>query len=319
MDQRFVPINALLAMVTGEAGWPPVFKGAGYHVQAIEAKISTSTPAGDGRTSRPDAVLANPDAASVILGEAKSGSSGVARQLETMSFVTVAQARTHVGFSFVPTRLESLVIGLDGHEPGLRSRMAEAGVDFPLLLLGGRRARLTSALHALEPFDLEVPAHPPRIICIDAQSSEDEWRRYLAPQIAALMAQDARSPVGVDSMIQQIIAWWPTYSAAGKRDLCHKVQQVLRGMQEGAMAGDFALEEPHGGSTCGFIRILRTPATNDPHGVTQGWQRVRRNARGAMGRRERAEQSMMDPLFRFEELGLAAEVDTDRPGSEDES
>ena len=303
-------------MVTGEAGWPPVFQGAGYHVQAIEAKISTATSTGEGRTSRPDAVLANPGAASVLLGEAKSGSSGGPRQLQTMSLVTVAQARQHVGFGFVPTRLESLVIGLERHEPRIRGRMTEAGVEFPLLLLGRGRARLTSGLHALEPFELEVPPYPPRIIYVDAQSSEDEWRRYLAPQITALMAQDVRSPVGVDSMIQQIIAWWPTYSAAGKREVCQKVHHVLRGMQEGAMAGDFALEEPHGGSPCGFIRILRTPATNDPHGVTQGWQRVRRNARRAMGRRERAEQSMMEPLFRFEELGLAAEVEPDEPEPE---
>jgi hypothetical protein len=209
-----------------------------------------------------------------------------------------------------------VLVGLESHEPDLRRHMADAGVDFPLILIAAREVRLTAPLQAVGPFRLEVPGPPPRLIFVDALSSEDEWQRYLTPQLVALMAQGRTTPIGVDELISLVIPWWPMYHRAGQKELCRKVHNVLRLMIDRAWSDDIQLEEPHD-RDCGFLRMLRTPAANDPHGVTQGWQRVRRMASRSMGRRERLEQALMEPLFAYEDLGLAAEVVPDRDPDEE--
>jgi hypothetical protein len=310
LDPRFVPINALLALSNGEAGWPRILGDAGYQVVAMEARISTAATDGKKRSVQPDAVLASESLGSVALSECKSGTSGRREQLEALGFVTIAQARSHIGFTFVPKILQPLVVGVLAHESSLRAHMAAAHVNFPLLLVGDGRARLSAPIAGLDPFDVKVPAVP-RIIEVDVHSSEDIWQRHLQSVLAEVMAQDQRQPVSVSTLIERVMPYWPTVRSAGQAEICKKVHNVLRRMAAGHWADEFHLEEPHQ-QPCGYVTILRTPATNDPHGVTQGWQRVGRVARRTMGRKDRELQSMMDPLFGYEELGLAAEVEPER-------
>ena len=42
MEPRLIPINAIIALTTGQGGWPPVLAEAGYKLHGIEVLLRPS-------------------------------------------------------------------------------------------------------------------------------------------------------------------------------------------------------------------------------------------------------------------------------------
>jgi hypothetical protein len=109
-----------------------------------------------------------------------------------------------------------------------------------------------------------------------------------------------------------VIPWWPIYhQLEGRKRLCIRATDALHAALATNFAKDFVVER-RSGQDCGVVRILKSPAENPPKGVTQGWQRLQRQAERALGRRRRAPESPGQlEAFGFEQLGLDAETPGD--------
>lgn len=307
MEPRLVPINGLIALITGDGGWPQPFSDAGYRIHGIEALV---VPAAKRRVVI-DVLLAHDDTGTVVLSECKGGQNLRERQMETYGQVTPTHVAQQVGLPFRVTGVEVMVTGLMDHRDRIRTAMVALRLDLPLLLIGSDEARMEGDLAGVTTFSVALPGPPPRIIVIDDVSSDEELVRHLLPGLIAAAAR-GESIVGIEALLQGVIPWWALYHhLGGKKRLCVRATSAMRAAIDNNFPKDFVVEH-RSGQDCGVIRILKTPAANPPRGVTQGWQRLQRQAERALGRRRRKPESPgQTEAFSFEELGLEAEMPGD--------
>jgi hypothetical protein len=304
MEPRLIPINALIALTTGEGGWPTTLADAGYRLHGIEALIFPANK----RRVVVDAMVAHDATTSVVLAGCKGGQNLREPQMASYMEVTGSHVARQVGLPFRDPSVEVMVAGLEDHRQRIRIAMDALEIDVPLLLVGGTKVRLEGDLLGLSAFSVSVPGRPPRIIPIDAQSSDEDLVRYLLPGLMAAAARPGTKTVGVDTLLEKVIPWWALYQPAGGRQpLCKRATDALRAAITENFPDDFAVEDRKQ-QDCGIIRILRSPAEYRPRGVTQGWQRLQRQAERALGRRRPKPESPGQMAFSFEELGLDAEA-----------
>jgi hypothetical protein len=300
MDSRLVPINAVIALTTRQGGWPAPFMDAGYVLHSIEAKVHY----GEGKCVVVDLALAASAQRAVVLGECKSGRNLRDSQARGYESVTLAQARRDIGFPYTPSILQPMIAGLMEHRERILKAIEVARFDVPVLFVGDHEVVLEKDLPGLSAFRARVPGPPPRIIPFDALSSDAEFHRYMIQGLVAATAA-RKTAVGVDALLDAAIPWWAVYSPSGRRDLWEKAGMAIVHLIDQGYRDDYAFETRAGAP--GLVRILRNPAENDPHAVTQGWQRLRRQGERALGRRT-APVDSAQLSFSFEELGLEAEI-----------
>lgn len=301
MEPRLVPINALIALVTGEGGWPAPFGDAGYDLHGLEARLNVESK----RNVIVDSIVVNGGARVVILSECKSGQNLRATQMESYTLVKPTHVARQVGLPFRDPMLELLMVALEQHEARLRVAQAAIDLDIPMLLVGDQQVRLTRELTALPAFTVAVPGTPPPIIVLDDQSSDEELVGRLLPALIAATRRGKTKVIGVDDLLGEVIPWWGIYPADGaRRTMCTRATDALRRALVDHFAGDFQMET-RSNRPCGVIRVLRSPTEYRPRGVTQGWQRLQRQAERAIGRRR--PQPAAPGQLSFEDLGLGTE------------
>lgn len=306
MEQRLIPINALIALTTGQGGWPPVLAEAGYRLHGIEVVLRPS----ESQRTCIDGVLAHMELRVATLAECKSGQNLNGRQLKAYSAVTGTHLASQVGFPFRDPTPEILLVGLVENRERLEIAKRSLGLELPTMLVSQQTVRLEGDLGGLKACEIAVPGWPPRIIPVDIHSSDEDLIRHLIPKIIAEMARGTEV-VAVESLLGQVIGWWDLYPSGGERkQLCARATSVLRSAAERQYAQDFTVEERKG-ENGGVIRILRSPVSYRPRGVTQGWQRLQRQTLATLGRRHLKPESPGQLELSFEELGLDAEAPGD--------
>jgi len=303
LEERLIPLNAWLALMRGDAGWPAPFREMGFRIYRLEAPVSTTES-----LVVVDA-LAIAEVQRVVLAvEAKSGANvdaAQARRYEAMAASDVERQHT-LPFPARVASLEPLYACIEESVDRIRMGLASAGVTVSLLVVGDARSRLEPRQgSSLKPFDVSTPpGPPPAIVRLDAESPDDELREVLLPEVMAA-ASRGEEVVAVGDLLARAVPYWSVYGRAAKGRLRRKGEGVLRGLATGQFKGEFRVE-PGGQEVDGpVVRILRSPAAFDPRGETQGWQRLRRKGERALRGKRRPS---IPGQISFEELARETEV-----------
>ena len=302
MEDRLIPLNAWIALLTGVGEWPTPLRDGGLSILRLESKISTSLT-----NVVVDGLAIGTAIPLIVPTEAKSGANieeQQARKYHAMTAADVARLHT-LPFDRRAATVMPMYACLEQHTDRIRQGLRSIALDCPILVVTDGRVRLDVVSGSpLAAFDVQVPAGPPpRMIPVDAQSPADEYKDLLLAGIVSAAARGIEL-VAVDSLLNEQVPYWGTYGQAPRAEVRQKATRVLEQMASGEFRGDFRVEGGSRNLEGRMVRVLRTPATFDPRGETQGWQRWQRRGQRELRRRPRpAPPGQMS----FEDLGLQVE------------
>ncbi len=308
MEARLVPINAVVALLTGTGGWPALLGDQGLNFAWLEVPVKTTKS-----LVVIDAVALDERDGKALVTEAKSGGSIDPAQAQKYAALTLQELRRVVTFQADPATgtIEVLYACLAEHEKAIGHGLSEIQVDVSLLVVDrpASRVRLVpSPASRLTGFDEPVPAGlPPRLVRLDADSPDEAYEAMLLAQVMAAMSRDERT-IPVSTLLERV-PYLANYSTQARNDLARRATQVLREIQR-RFPGDFEVRPAAGNvhaAAGGTVIISRSPRDSDPRGETQGWQRLKRRAGGA-GRSRRPtardpNQLSLDDLAEQAEMG----------------
>jgi hypothetical protein len=323
VEERLVPVNAIIGLVTRGGLNRAVLAEAGFLAAGLEIPCVTS----DGNVVV-DVVLAHPQTSHLIACEAKCGSN-----------VEVAQAlcyraldpRTVVRSAFVTLRqrvdpsLEVIYVAMAENKDRILLSLREAGVRFPLLTIHPGKISLENIEFASEalreafgtPLTLNAP--PDRFIPFDHESSVEEIEPYVMAALVAALSQRLQM-ISITALTERAAPHYALYS--------HRIQGMLRRKVGEAVSRIAAADSgtfeffPATGNHDGHVKFLHNPEENDPRGRTQGFQRLARLRQGRL-RRPRPEVpgqgSLLDELDKADNGDESADADADEAEAEDTS
>ncbi len=304
MEPRLIPLNAWIALLTGEGGWPAPLRDQGFRIQRFEIPISTS------RTSVVvDGLGLNADRQILLPTECKSGNNVEADQAQRYEVMTADNVARNVTLPFPPTGaiVQPLYACLEESQERVVTGLRAIGFQAPLLVIGSSSVKLeTRGSSVLTPFEVNVPAGPPpRLIPVDADSPDEELREVLLPAIVAAAAR-GETVITFDSLLAAAIPYSSVYGQRARSRMRDRATTIVRRMSEGELT-EYLSVEPGGADIQGSVlRILRSPAAFDPRGETQGWQSMRRKAERTLRGRPRAARVPAGQMS-FEDLGQEIE------------
>lgn len=306
MESRLIPLNALLATLTGVGGWPSPLAEQGLSFAWLEVPVKTSLSLVTVDTVGLDEV----DGVGLI-AEAKGGASLSAPQAKKYAAMTLSEFRRVVSFRADPKtgRLEPLYVCLAAHEQSIRDGLLNAEVDVSLLTYDrdANRVRLEPRPGSrLTRFDVEVPSGlPPRLVPLDGESPDAVYEEMLLAQIVAAVSRDEKT-VPVSALLERM-PYVANLSTKAKNEVVRRATAVLT-VAAKRFPGDFEVRPAAGNvhGAGGTVIIHRSPTESDPRGETQGWQRLKRRAEGVPKRRTRPvdpNQGTLDELARQTDMG----------------
>lgn len=316
MHARLRPLNALIGLCTPGDLNPAPLHDAGFRIAGLEVPVRTS--AGNVVV---DVLLAHDATSHLVACESKSGGNVEEDQARRYALLDAGAVRV-AGSVTLPTRtpptVEVLYLGLEPYGERLLRGLSAAGVDFPLLTVGGSTVHLlaphraTQLLsNAIAPTPIRLPTGVASYVDFDEASTADELRLPLRSQLSALQANKVVVRT-VRAIVEGALPRLAVYGPGARKALMTKGTAALR-----SICGDepdtFAFQG-HTGTHEAQVHILRTPEHNDPRGRTQAWQA---NGRPRNTQR-RARESNPDQLDLLLELEMADDVsgdddtDTDR-------
>jgi hypothetical protein len=315
VEERLIPLNAVLDLATPNGTSRAVFAGAGYEVAGLEVPCVTRVG-----TVVIDVVLAHPTTGHLIACEAKSGANVEEDQARRYRAL---EARTVVSGAFVTLRerveptLDVLYIALAASADRIALGLNQAGASFAVLAIHPDKLVLESSICASikvkNLFSTPIPlvAPPSRHIPFDHDSSLDEIQPYVAAALVANLAR--RVPmVSTRALAEQAAPHYPLYGTKAQR----RVRRLVGEASERIASADPDTFEYHpaAGNHDSFVKLLRTPEDNDPRGRTQAYQKL-----GRARQRRRAPQvpgqlSLLDELEEADKVGRNAIGDDDETG-----
>jgi hypothetical protein len=311
MDPRLVPLNAVLALVSGDAAWFQDLAAQGFRLHAIELKVQSSAG-----LVVADAVIYRENPELVLLCEGKSGRNMEQLQAERYAAADAAALRRGgalpVGLTNEAAVCPVFVV-MNEVRAEVEAALQGLNITAPVLSIDRGFARLDGPCpNGLEPFLREVPAGPkrwpPARIRVDHQSPLEELVELLAQQIVAAQAQ--RLPVlDLAEAGSRIYRVWPALSQSGRRDFVRRLRECAWHLAKGSMK-DVIRVDPGSNNVAPKIIIERTPADLDTRGTPQAWQgQARRMAKdlGRSGGPPPEEQRQLS----LDDLDLGESEDTD--------
>jgi hypothetical protein len=325
MEQRFVPLNAVIGMYsTITTSWPRPFHDAGYRLQALEFPIRFD----DGGTVVADAIGYKDAENRFALHESKSGTAvkeGQARGYATADATYLVRGLSvTVGPGSGPT-LQSSFVCLEEHAERILWQLEQAEVELPVLLLGeqsitavGKRFE-DPALATAFSSPIPITQPPPGIVVVDTESADEDFDQMVYPSLVAA-ASLREETITVAKLAEDSLAHYAIYPAPYKRRLRAKVAAAA----QRAAAADpqhWSFQRFQGADEDGMIRVLSTPEQADPRGRTQQYQAMRGRLQSGRRRRPRPEIPGQVSFFAAsseveEELERAGSVDPE--GGEEE-
>lgn len=316
MEERLIPLNAILDLATPGGTSRAVFADAGYTVAGLE--VPCVTPSGNVVI---DVVLAHPTTGHVIACEAKSGGNVEDDQAHRYQ---VLEARTVVSGAFVTLRervaptLDVLYAALAAWADRITLGLNQTGTPFGVLSVHPDKVVLEGSdgcsLAVREIFSTPVPLRGPhaRHIPFDQDSSLDVVQPFVAAALIANLAR--RVPViSAGALAEQAASHYPLYGTRAQVRLRRLVGEAAQRIA--AADRDTFEYHPPAGNHDSFVKLLRTPEDNDPRGRTQAYQKLARTRQ----RRRQAPQvegqlSLLDELEEADKVGRNSAGDDDETG-----
>lgn len=285
MDRRLIPINAWIALMRGDAGWPRPLGSQGLRPAWFEVPISTAIS-----TVMADGVALSDDSKLAIVTEAKSGANVDVDQARKYGAMTLKDLRRIITINppkASKTKVEVVYAFLEENEERILKGIQQSGLSCATLAVGGRQCRLrVPSGSELKPFEVPVPGPPPALIQVDAESSDDDIERIFVAEVVAAMSR-GESVVPVIALVDRV-PFLTMLSDTTRSRIAVRVTDVLHRAAQTTFFGDFTVSRTTGrvrNQRGGTVTILRNPADSDPRGQTQGWQRLLRQASGRRRRR----------------------------------
>ena len=277
MEQRFVPLNALIAFCyPSKIGWPRPFFDAGFVLQSLEFPADSS----EGRVVI-DAVTWSRSDAHFVLCESKSGANldeAQARKYGNVQTNTLVQMLgVTVSGGSLPGS-QALYITTEENVGRIELGLTAAGVSYPILAIGPdsitRHGQEITNGALAEQFasPLSIPGPPPGIITIDLESSNEEFDQIVQPCLVALLASHGHA-VSIPTLAEEAIPSLPLYPNGYRNRLIRKIEDAARRAADAA-SENFIFVPRSGLSDSASIRIVESPENLDPRGRTQSYQRL---------------------------------------------
>lgn len=304
LDPRLVPLNATIGLLRGDGGWPRPLGALGYRLHRVEIPVTASAT---GRLVVVDVMAVRDAPASIVVVEGKSGRDIKDSQARGYAALETNDVRRVTRVPDGPVRV--IYACLESGLEDIRSRLADIGVSVNLLSIGEKRARLepVSGSEELE-FDVELPSPPPRLIPVDDLSPDEEYRELLVPGIVEFQAK-GKDSVTVQTLCDHSIPLWGSFGQRFSARVRERATGVLVAVSlTKEFKGQFRVETKGGDLADNVVHILRTPASLQAQGETQGWQALQRRAETVLrGRRRPVPPGQLS----FEDLARAEKVGED--------
>jgi hypothetical protein len=302
VEERLIPVNAVLALVARDGGWFGDLAEQGFRLHALELDVQ-STPG----IIRADVVLYRLDPDLVLLVEGKSGLNVEERQARGYDAAEIAGIRARAD---LPNELVGrsavvvcpLYVCLQEHREEIVRSLAALELEAPVLSVGPGSAMLDGPVPAgLERFSRSDPrlGLPPARIRLDRESPLEEFMSVLLQRVVAAAVQ-GEIHVEFDEVARGIFqAHWVHLSVQRRRDVISRLKsaaaQLVRGELRGFIRVEGSSSVPH------RVVVVDSPASADPRGAPQKWQALMRRAARDLGREgpsivERQPQMSIDDL-----------------------
>ena len=302
MEDRLVPVNAVLALASRDGGWFGDLAEQGFRLHALELDVQ-STPG----VIRADVVLYRLDPDLILLVECKSGRNVEERQARGYAAAEFMGIRARAG---LPNELVDrdhvhvapLYVCLDEHRNDIRRSLEMLDVEAPVLTVGSGRARLEGLVPAgLERFQRDDPrlALPPARIRLDHQSPLEELMAVLVQRVVAA-AVGNRQHLEFEDVARALYGLhWVHLSHSGRREAVKALKRAASQLSRGELRTLIRVEGSN--AVPARIVIVDSPGSADPRGAPQRWQALKRRAARDLGRDgasivERQSQMSIDDL-----------------------
>lgn len=301
LEPRLRPVNGLIALITGEGGWPRPLGDKGFELLRVELPIATPG------VVVVDVLAGRAVPPNILACEAKSGDNIVDIQAQRYAAMRTLDVRRLVTAApDGPVRV--LYACNEASQDRIAMGLRAAGVSASILSIGPARAVLIPAPgHEELAFSVGLPGtEPPAFIPLDQHSPDSEYREVLIPTIVACAARGLKR-VTLRALCEEGLPYWTHLPGdVGKareqvaRQVYTKAFHVLTTLAPTVEFRDFFAVEPHGRDLLdAVIHIQYSPADNAPQGETQGWQALQRKAQRTM--RGRVQKQVPGQLS-FEDL-----------------
>jgi hypothetical protein len=312
MEDRLLPLNAVVGLVTPHDPNPAVLHDAGFRLVGLETPMR-------GQASRVtvDAILLHQDTNHLLLCEAKSGANvdeSQAVRYAALDPTSVVQS----AYVTLPTRVrptaEVVYVCTAEHVARVKLGLAEIGAVFPLLAVHRDKIALEAsefagrALLAAFPeggVRLNVPI--PEILPFDHDSPKEVIRSAVEAELIACLAHKLPQ-VTFSALAERIAPYLGIFGHAARKRFVKNVGAVCRDVAADDMA-TFSIDLP-GPNREGLIRFLRTPEQYDTRGRTPAYKSL-------LQRRPRRGEGL--PVAHAGQLNLLDLLDEVDNGDEDEA
>lgn len=298
MEDRLIPLNAILELATPSGVNRPVLAEAGYEVAGLEIPCLTAKG-----TVVVDVVLAHPRTAHLIACESKSGGNIEAEQAQRYK---VLEAQTLVRGAFVTLRervqprAEVLYAAQAGSADRITYGLIQAEVPAAVLAVHADKITLENAqaagpeLAAIFANPVPLLGPPAQHIMFDQDSAVDEVRPHVSAALVAALTRRLQL-ISLGTLTEQAAPHYPLYGHKAQTRLRRLVGEAVRLIARD-VPGTFEYHPPAGNHD-GFVKLLRTPEDNDPRGRTQAYQKFARTRQPRQSPVEIAGQlSLLDEL-----------------------
>jgi hypothetical protein len=311
VEERLLPVNTIIGLVTPGDINPAVLHEAGFRLAGFEVPILTRS--GDRVTV--DVVLFNSTNSHFVLFEAKSGTGLDGKQARRYADVdphNVVQA-VHVSLSHVGTVVVEVAYACLGeHFDQIELAMTDAGVSFPVLYTSPsevgllRDSAASIALRsAFSSGPVKLIGPPPRLVPFDQDSPVDVIEPFVKAQLIAELSF-RRPSITTPVLTERVAPYAALMARRARANLTSKVNEACRSIAQ-ADPTTFQYQPPLPNEPA-VMHLLKTPENNDPRGRTQTYQALTRRP----GRRRPVPH--IDPR----QFDLLAELEVnDSPGETD--
>jgi hypothetical protein len=316
MEDRLIPVNAVLALVARDGGWFENLAEQGFRLHALELDVQSQAG-----VIRADAVLYRLDPDLILLVECKSGRNVEARQAQgyaaaDMSGIRVRSALPNQLVDRPAVPVAPLYVCLDEHRDDIVTSLTMLELEATVLVVGPGSAMLDGPVPAgLERFSARDArlGLPPTRIRLDRHSPPEELMSVIVQRVVAGAAQGLQH-LEIDDIAHDIFgAHWVHMSVNGRRDLVATLKRAASQLTRGELR-DF-LRVEGSSSVPDRIVILDSPAGADPRGAPQRWQALMRRVARDLGR-EGPSIIERQPQLSLDDLAIEAEAAPDPLGDD---
>ncbi|MEV5555814.1 hypothetical protein AB0L44_19335 [Nonomuraea wenchangensis] len=282
MEDRLVPLNALIGLVTPHDVNPASLTTHGFRLVALEVPVMTTS----GKVMI-DAVLYSNVTNRLIACESKSGANIEREQAERYAALAVNNvvlgARVDMRGRASPS-LDVLYVCQEQHVERITLGLGEIDLNVGVLAAGRTKIELHNADYACDALreafasPLLLKAPPPRYIPFDHESPVPE---VVPPVRAALVRSLARRlpQISLTSLAEECAPHYALYAPQPQGQLRKRVEEAAR--QVCNESPDTFELVPRGNNRDGMVRILDHPEDRDRRGRTMVYKKLARRSGGA--------------------------------------